>query len=63
MTSILILVVCLAASPNVCRKEAIPVEGISCIVQGQMPAARWLDEHPKWLLKTWRCRIGGGKDA
>jgi hypothetical protein len=59
----LIIVVCLAADPSICREERPPVdmgEGLSCIMQGQQIAARWLDEHPKWTLRGWRCRIGGG---
>jgi hypothetical protein len=39
---ILTLLVCLATSPEVCR----------------FIAAEWLEEHPKWTLKGWRCRSG-----
>ena len=58
----LILVVCLSAAPDVCREERPPLEAVSetsCMVQGQLLAAQWLDEHPKWALKGWRCRFGG----
>lgn len=57
----LILVVCLAASPETCREEQPPLEtqsGLSCLVAGELVAAAWLEEHPKWMLKGWRCRLG-----
>ncbi len=65
MTS-LILLVCLAASPAVCREEYPPVEvdsGVACLVEGQMIAAEWLEEHPKWALKGWRCKFGPREKA
>ena len=65
MTS-LILLVCLAASPAVCREEYPPVEvdsGVACLVEGQMIAAEWLEEHPKWTLKGWRCKFGPREKA
>jgi hypothetical protein len=60
MMATLILVVCLAATPDVCREEQPPVDAnaMSCAVQGQIMAQEWLDEHPKWLLRGWRCRFG-----
>lgn len=62
----LILVVCLAATPDVCREEQPPVEvanAMSCAVQGQVIAQEWLDEHPKWTLRGWRCRFGRAERA
>jgi hypothetical protein len=62
----LVLVVCLAATPDICREEQPPAEianAESCIVEGQVIASRWLEEHPKWTLKAWRCRIGNPERA
>ncbi len=62
----LILVVCLTATPDVCREEQPPVEvasGTSCMIQGQQLATPWLDEHPKWALKGWRCKFGAPEKA
>jgi hypothetical protein len=63
----LILVVCLSATPDVCREEQPPlleaVTAPSCMMQGQLLAAQWLEEHPKWALKGWRCRIGAPEHA
>jgi hypothetical protein len=33
------------------------------MIQGQLLATQWLDEHPKWALKGWRCRFGAREDA
>lgn len=61
----LILVVCLTATPNVCREEHPPVDVslMSCQIEGQMIARDWLDDHPKWLLRGWRCRFGNPERA
>lgn len=57
----LILVVCLSATPDVCREERPPVDVASpmqCMVQGQQIAAEWIEEHPKWRLSALRCHLG-----
>jgi hypothetical protein len=57
----LILIVCLAVSPDICREEQPPVDvagAMSCVTEGQLIALQWLDEHPKWTLRGWRCRFG-----
>ena len=63
----LVLVVCLSATPDVCREERPPIDAVSpmsCVVQGQQIAAEWLEDHPKWQLAAWRCQFGSrGKDA
>ena len=63
----LILVVCLSANSSICHEEQPPmlepVSETSCMVQGQILAAQWLEEHPKWALKGWRCRLGAREDA
>jgi hypothetical protein len=67
MFGTLIIVVCLATSPDVCREEQPPIDmgqGLSCAMNGQTIAAEWLADHPLWTLKGWRCRFGDkGKDA
>jgi len=57
----LILVVCLSATPNVCKEERPIIEAMSpmgCMVQGQQIAAEWVEEHPKWQLSEFRCQAG-----
>lgn len=63
----LVLVVCLSATPSICREEQPPMDAVSpmsCAVQGQLIAVEWLEDHPKWQLAAWRCEVGTrGKDA
>ena len=57
----LVLIVCLSASPEICREERPPIDGVNamgCMVQGQRIAAQWVEEHPKWRLAGWRCQVG-----
>src|SRR5260221_510845 len=58
----LILIVCLAATPDVCREERPPVDaaaGISCAAQGQLIAAQWLDEG----IRNGSCAAGAAASA
>jgi hypothetical protein len=62
----LILVVCLTATPDVCREERPPMDvlsGASCMIQGQQLASEWLNEHPKWVLRGWQCKFGVSEKA
>ena len=55
----LILVVCLSATPDICREDRPPIDDVSpmaCMVEAQFIAAQWLEDHPKWVLSGWRCR-------
>jgi hypothetical protein len=54
----LVLTVCLLASPTSCRDERANLQAaslMSCMVQGQVYAARWITEHPAYSLQRWRC--------
>jgi hypothetical protein len=63
----LVLIVCLsAASPEPCREERPGYPGLSalsCMMQGQMLAARWLSDHPALTLSRWRCQPPGARQA
>jgi hypothetical protein len=52
----LILVVCLTATPDVCREERPPMDvlsGASCMIQGQQLASQWL-----MSIRNGRCGDG-----
>jgi hypothetical protein len=56
----LILLVCLTASPEQCHEErpAFQATGYTmtaCLFQGQIIAAQWQDEHPKYVIRRWTC--------
>jgi hypothetical protein len=62
----LILVVCLSATPDICREERPPIDvanPIQCMTQGEIVAAQWLEEHPKWQLAGLRCQVTRGDKA
>jgi len=57
----LIFIVCLAVTPDICREEQPPAyvaSTMSCATESQLIALQWLDDHPKWTLRGWRCRSG-----
>jgi hypothetical protein len=59
MIAQLVIIVCLATAPGVCREESPPMDdGASCMIQGQQVASHWLEDHPSLVLKGWRCRYG-----
>ncbi|MEJ1160035.1 hypothetical protein [Prosthecomicrobium sp. N25] len=56
----LIVTACLAANPAECRDIRLgSVEGIvdqiQCRKMGQIESARWIGEHPGYVIKMWRC--------
>lgn len=55
--TILVLIVCLASSPDDCLevRPVLPLPLVACIIEGQQVAAEWLEDHPKWFLERWRC--------
>ena len=62
----LVMLVCLAASPTVCREERPLCEitaVMACAAQGQMVAARWLSQHPAFTLSRWRCEVNLPRQA
>ena len=62
MIAALILHVCLGAF---CKDEPAHVEVTfaECTYLGQIIAQDWLADHPKWELRGWRCKVGGGRDG
>ena len=62
----LVLIVCLATSPAVCREERPLVDlatPMGCLILGERIAADWIDEHPKWTLERWRCESGPRREG
>ncbi len=60
----LVVSVCLVAEPDRCKDvslvfDADSVTPMQCMMGGQVEAAKWIDEHPKWQLKRWACQQAG----
>ena len=59
---ILVLVFCLASTPEYCREvrpvlEPLPADACTGIVAQEL-AAQWLEDHPLWTFKGSRCASG-----
>lgn len=60
----LVLLVCLAASPETCREERLLVsyeqsDPRACMM-GAMPiVAEWSGEHPEYTVSRWSCGASG----
>jgi hypothetical protein len=55
----LVFIVCMLAQPAKCERihpafvEPMPLG--ACMRDGPIYAMRWLEEHPGWRLRAWRC--------
>lgn len=51
---------CVLNQPNECKDVSLNFEAAaltpqSCMMDGQMEMAKWLEEHPNYVIKKWRC--------
>ena len=56
----LLFVACLATAPEDCRERSLLFSDISpmtCMMGAQPELAKWANEHPKYAVKSWRCRM------
>lgn len=55
----LVLVLCLQASPSSCVEQRPwgDMSPMECVLRGQVYAADWLADHPKWRFARWRCEV------
>ena len=55
----LVFIVCMLAQPATCERVyppfAEPMTLAACMRQGQIYAVQWLEDHPGWRLRSWRC--------
>jgi hypothetical protein len=62
----IILSACMANDPNVCKDYRIPladdVDIDRCAVEAPPHFARWVDDHPGWQIKRWKCTTGTQND-
>jgi hypothetical protein len=57
------LVFCLLGQPTHCQTVSPNGENgwsglAGCVLRGQLLAAQWLEDHPKWQLDRVRCTLG-----
>jgi hypothetical protein len=57
----LVIVYCLATDTNSCIEKRVPMEDFptpaGCTMSGQQRAQEYLVEHPKYVVKSWRCEV------
>lgn len=56
----IVLSVCLVSTPQTCKDVSLPVfaEKVTpygCMFRGQVAAAEWINGHPRWQIKKWKC--------
>lgn len=57
----LVMSVCLISAPDSCKDVNLSymsdrVTPQQCMYRGQITAARWSAEHPKWRIAKWKCQ-------
>ncbi|GFE52294.1 hypothetical protein So717_40470 [Roseobacter cerasinus] len=55
----LLFVACLSTAPTECRERSLLFTDISptqCLMGAQPELAKWSAHHPKFDIKSWRCR-------
>ena len=57
---VLVLSVCLMAEANTCKDvhltySAESVTPMQCMMGGQAQIAQWVNGHPQWQVKRWKC--------
>ncbi len=60
----LVVAVCLIDQPSQCKDvhlnfEAQEVTHQQCMTFGQFEMAKWVGEHPNWVIQRWRCGVAG----
>lgn len=60
----LVVAVCMIDQPSDCKDvylnfEAESVTPQQCMMYGQAEMAKWVGEHPNYVIKKWRCGVAG----
>lgn len=60
----LVVAVCMIDQPSNCKDVHLNFEESSvtprqCMMYGQFEMAKWIGEHPNWVIQNWHCGIAG----
>lgn len=61
----LLITFCLSGQADRCVERAdfdSPASVAQCMIAGQQAGAQWVTEHPAYVMRSFRCRIGGGRE-
>lgn len=55
----LLFVTCLVTAPDDCRERSLlytDITPMTCLMGAQPELAKWAAGHPKFAIRSWRCR-------
>jgi hypothetical protein len=55
----LLFVACLVTDPDACRERSLlytDITPITCLMGAQPRLAEWVETHPNFAVKSWKCR-------
>jgi len=55
----LLFIACLSSAPDECRERSLvftDVTPMTCMMGAQPELAKWAEAHPKFTIKSWKCR-------
>jgi hypothetical protein len=62
----LVVAVCMVDQPSRCKDvhlnfeaEAANVTPQQCMMNGQFEMAKWVGDHPNWVIQKWTCGVAG----
>lgn len=61
----LLITFCLLGQPGRCVERAdfdSMASVIECMIAGQKAGAQWVLDHPAYVMRSFRCRLGGGRE-
>lgn len=63
----IILSACLIADPQQCRDFRIPLDidmdTLRCAMAAPPYFAKWVEEHPQWRIRRWKCQPASMNDT
>jgi hypothetical protein len=59
----LVVVACLVVQPTHCEELYLafqqPMGMRQCMYEAQFRLVHWIEEHPEWAVRRWRCSLPG----
>ncbi len=61
----LLITFCLSGQPDRCVERSDfdgPASVVECLIAGQQAGAQWVADHPAYIMRSFRCRLGCGRE-
>lgn len=62
----IVISACLVGNPSVCTDYRVPlaveVDAKRCMFEAQPHLPKWAEQHPNWMIKSWRCASADSQD-